>query len=121
MGQGLCNADGVLSRPASGIAYDGHQNQVLHDGDTYRYDQADRHLSTLVAGVRQVTLARDALDRVVARTDTDLVTGAVSTVRYGFSGGGDVVSGVYDTSNNLLETTVALAGGVLYTKRALRV
>ena len=103
---------------ASGIAYDSHQNQVLHDGDTYRYDQADRHLTTLVAGVRQVTLARDALDRIVARTDTDLATNTTSTTRYGFAGAGDLVSAVYDTANNLIETTVALPGGVLYTKRA---
>ena len=103
---------------ASGIAYDGHQNQVLHDGDTYRYDQTDRHLATLVAGVRQVTLARDALDRIVARTDTDLATNTASTTRYGFAGGVDAVSAVYDTANNLIETTVALPAGVLYTKRA---
>lgn len=103
---------------ASGIAYDSHQNQTLHDGDTYRYDQADRHLATLVAGVRQVTLTRDALDRVVARTDTDLATNTTSTVRYGFAGAGDLVSSVWDTANNLVETTVALPAGVLYTKRA---
>ena len=103
---------------ASGIAYDGHQNKVLHDGDTYRYDQADRHLSTVVAGVRQVTLVRDALDRIVARTDTDLATNTTSTTRYGFAGGGDAVSAVYDTANNLIETTISLPGGVLYTKRA---
>ncbi len=102
---------------ASGIAYDGHQNQVLHDGDTYRYDQADRHLSTVVAGVRQVTLARDALDRIVARTDTDLATNTTSTVRYGFAGAGDLVSSVWDTANNLVETTISLPGGVIYTKR----
>ena len=85
---------------------------------SYCYDVADRHLSTLVAGVRQVTLARDALDRIVARTDTDLATNTTSTTRYGFAGAGDLVSAVYDTANNLIETTVALPGGVLYTKRA---
>ena len=84
---------------------------------SYCYDVADRHLSTLVAGVRQVTLARDALDRIVARTDTDLATNTTSTTRYGFAGAGDAVSALYDTANNLIETTVALPAGVLYTKR----
>lgn len=53
---------------------------------------------------------RDASDRVVARTQT--VAGVSTTVRYGFTGGGDSPGLVLDAASSLVERMFALPGGV---------
>lgn len=75
------------------------------NGDTYTYDAAGRHTST-IHGATTVTYTRDATNDIVARVDS-----AGTTTRYS----GDAV---LDTSNAVTERTLTLPGGVLVTKRA---
>ena len=94
--------------PAAGLVtptYDYRGNMTGLNGDTYTYDSAGRHLTT-VHGTTAVTYMRDATNTVVARTDS--ATGV--TTRYS----GDAV---LDTSNTVIERTITLPGGVLVTKR----
>ena len=94
--------------PAAGLVtptYDYRGNMTGLNGDTYTYDSAGRHLST-VHGTTTVTYMRDATNAVVARTDS--ATGV--TTRYS----GDAV---LDTSSTVIERTMTLPGGVLVTKR----
>lgn len=94
--------------PATGIvtpAYDYRGNMTALNGDTYTYDAAGRHTST-IHGATTVTYTRDATNDIVARVDS-----AGTTTRYS----GDAV---LDTSNAVTERTLTLPGGVLVTKRA---
>ena len=84
--------------------YDYRGNTTGLNGDTYTYDAASRHLST-VHGTTTVTYTRDATNTIVARTDT-----AGTSTRYS----GDAV---LDTTNTVIERTITLPGGVLVTKR----
>ena len=95
--------------PAAGLVtptYDYRGNMTGLNGDTYTYDSAGRHLTT-VHGTTTVTYMRDATNTVVTRTDS--ATGV--TTRYS----GDAV---LNTSNTVIERTMTLPGGVLVTKRA---
>jgi RHS repeat-associated protein len=82
---------------------------------TMTYDGADRHMST-IAGDTTVRYVRDATDRIVGRTVTK--AGTATTIRYGYSGTGDISDFVMDTAGALTERAVSLPGGVLLTKRA---
>ncbi len=95
--------------PAAGLVtptYDYRGNMTGLNGDTYTYDSAGRHLTT-VHGTTTVTYMRDATNTVVARTDS----GTGVTTRYS----GDAV---LDTASMVIERTITLPGGVLVTKRA---
>ena len=85
--------------------YDYRGNMTGLNGDTYTYDSAGRHLTT-VHGTTAVTYMRDATNTVVARTDS--ATGV--TTRYS----GDAL---LNTSSTVIERTITLPGGVLVTKR----
>lgn len=98
-------ADGLT---AAELAYDAGGNTTVLGDEAITYDSADRHLST-VTPTGSVTYLRDAFDRIVSRTQT--VAGVSSTVRYGFSGGSDTPDYVLDSSNSVVETTLALPGG----------
>jgi RHS repeat-associated protein len=65
----VTNTTGVYAPYASGIGYDTHGNTLTLAGDSLGYDLADRHQSTGHGDV-SVVYARDALDRIVARTAT---------------------------------------------------
>ena len=71
-------------------------------GDSFVYDQADRHVSTSGGGVT-VSYTRNAGGGIVARSEGG------TTVRY--SG-----SAVLSTANVVLERSVSLPGGVMVTK-----
>jgi hypothetical protein len=84
-------------------------------GETRAYDMTDRHVQTSKGSgvtLNQVVYTRDVFDRVVRRVETvnDVVT---STVKYGFTGGGDSQSFVLsDSGNTITERSMALPGGV---------
>ena len=102
------------SNPYQGqpISYDTHGNTVALAGETIGYDQTDRHLTT-TKGATSITYTRDATDRIIQRTGPD------GTLRHTYSGTGDTGDGILDISNNLVEATIVLPGGVLYTKRPI--
>lgn len=85
--------------------YDYRGRVTQMGGDTFVYDQADRHISTTGAGAATVTYTRDVTGAIVARTENG------TTVRY--SG-----NAVLSTSNTVLERSVSLPGGVMVTKLA---
>jgi large repetitive protein len=115
------NADRLTSTTQTGytaaITYDAHGNTTSLAGETYGYDYADRHTTTTKAAVRKVDYVRDASNRIVSRTDTNLATTVAVTQRYGFTGSGDSSSLTLTTANAVTEAVFSLPGGVLYTKR----
>lgn len=100
-------ADGLA---AAEVAYDAGGNTITLADQTLVYDSADRHVSTVTPS-GSVAYLRDASDRVVARTQT--VNGVSTTVRYGFTGGGDSPGLVLDAASSLVERMFALPGGVV--------
>jgi RHS repeat-associated protein len=113
---GYCydNADRITSSTDTAVgtvAYDDHGNSTSIFGETHGYDAADRHLST-VKGSTTVTYARDATDRIVERK----LNGTV-VARYSSSAGGDTPDLTLDGANNVIEQTVVLPGGAMYTNR----
>lgn len=85
--------------------YDYRGRVTQQGGDSFVYDQADRHISTSGAGAATVTYTRDASGAIVARSEN------ATTVRYS---GNTVLS----TANTALERSVPLPGGVIVTKLA---
>lgn len=110
------HADRLTSTTTAGyggaIGYDGHGNTTAIAGETRVYDWADRHVSTVKAGVATVTYTRDGTNRIVARVEA-----GVGTQRYSHGGGSDSPSLVLDSSNNLADATYGLPGGVAYAVR----
>ncbi|MBV6508723.1 MAG: hypothetical protein JJLCMIEE_01789 [Acidimicrobiales bacterium] len=78
---------------------------------TMTYDITNRHTST-TAGTTTVTYVRDATGRIVERQ----VDGVIEA-RYSYAGGGDSASITLDDQNTVIETTHALPGGALLTRR----
>ena len=111
-------ADRLLSTTdpaAATIAYDGRGNTKVLGAQTMAWDGADRHMATSVdnAGtVSTVTYRRDAMDRIVERTE------ASATVRYGHTGGGDSGAFTMTTANAVIDRHLGLLGGVLLTRTA---
>ena len=101
---------------AGTIGYDSHGNATTIAGETHGYDATDRHLGT-VKGSTTVTYRRDPLDRIVVRTEA-VSGGATTTTRYGYVAGGDSGQMTLSSSNTLIERTMVLPGGVIYTSRA---
>ncbi|MEZ5253711.1 MAG: RICIN domain-containing protein [Microthrixaceae bacterium] len=98
------------------IGYDSHGNATTIAGETHGYDATDRHLGT-VKGSTTVTYRRDPLDRIIVRTEA-VSGGATTTTRYGYVAGGDSGQMTLSSSNTLIERTMVLPGGVIYTSRA---
>ena len=94
------------------ITYDPHGNTTTIGGQTLGYDNADRHLQT-VTGTTTVRYLRDALDRIVERRVNSTIV-----ARYTHSGGTDSASATLDATNTVIERTIGLPGGTLYTDRA---
>jgi RHS repeat-associated protein len=94
------------------ISYDQWGNTTVIGGDTHAYDGADRHMATYTPDpttpTSSVVYTRNALDNIVARTAT--WPGGTESHRY--SNGA-----VLDTSNNILERSISLPGGVSLTIR----
>lgn len=107
-------ADRLVSTTEAGftgaISYDAHGNTSVIAGETHKYDMADRHIST-TKGTTTVAYRWDAADRIIARTE------GTSSVRYGFIAGGDFGEVTLDASGKLVERTLVLPGGVVYTSR----
>jgi RHS repeat-associated protein len=74
---------------------------------TNRRERPGRHRE-----LRTQEIQRDATVRIVARTET-----SAATVRYSHGGGTDSPALVLDTSNNELDATYTLPGGVAYNVR----
>jgi RHS repeat-associated protein len=94
------------------ITYDNHGNTTALAGETITYDQTNRHTTSTAFG-RTVTYSRDATDRIIGRTAT-----FGTNTRYTYSGNGDTGDGTLSTTGALIETTLALPGGVTYTKQS---
>ena len=101
-----------VSRTVGGasINYDAGGNTTALAGQTFGYDQADRHVSSVDGSGAKVTYGRDASDRIVQRTQ--VVGGETSVVRYGFSGSGDTPDLVMDGAGAVVARVLALPGGV---------
>ena len=101
-----------VSRTVEGasISYDAGGNTTALAGQTFGYDQADRHVSSVDGSGVEVTYARDASDRIVQRTQ--VVGGETSVVRYGFSAGGDTPDLVMDGAGAVVARVLSLPGGV---------
>ncbi|MEI2816394.1 MAG: RHS repeat-associated core domain-containing protein [Microthrixaceae bacterium] len=93
------------------VAYDSHGNVSGIAGETHTYDMADRHVGT-VKGATSVSYGRDATDRVVERK-----VGSSTVARYSYSAGGDTADLTLNSSSAVVEATLSLPGGVLYTYR----
>ncbi|MEI2816392.1 MAG: RHS repeat-associated core domain-containing protein [Microthrixaceae bacterium] len=93
------------------VAYDSHGNVSGIAGETHTYDMADRHVGT-VKGATSVSYGRDATDRVVERK-----VGSSTVARYSYSAGGDTADLTLNSSSTVVEATLSLPGGVLYTYR----
>ncbi|MGH9152293.1 MAG: PA14 domain-containing protein [Acidimicrobiales bacterium] len=101
------------SDPSVGTpAYDSHGNTTTFGAQTLVYDGADRHVETEVGGNSLVRYERDATGRIVSRSE-----GGGPATHYGYAGPGDSPAFVMDVSNNVIERTIALVGGVMVTKR----
>ncbi len=92
---------------------------MLLQGETHTYDYANRRLQTSKAGGTSVSFVRDALDRVVARTET--TTAGSVTYRYGYPGAGDSSSMTLSTSNVVLDNVITLPTGAMYVSRGVNV
>ena len=87
-------------------------------GQDYVYDAADRHIAThtpnITSPTTSVTYQRDALDRIVQRTET--VNGVTTITRYGYTSTGDTADVVLTSTNAVVQKLIPVAGGVLVTK-----
>jgi RHS repeat-associated protein len=92
------------------VGYDVHGNTTSVGGDTYSWDDADRHTST-TAGATTVTYQRDATGRVVGRTVGGVTTG------YVYAAGGDSPAAVLDNTGAVTARTLGLPGGVTVTRQ----
>ncbi len=92
--------DGAVTTPV----YDYRGRVTQQGGDTFVYDQADRHVSTTGVGGATVSYTRDAGGSIVARNENG------TTTRY--SG-----NAVLTETNTVIERTVSLPGGALVTKQ----
>jgi RHS repeat-associated protein len=97
--------------PYTALSYDTHGNTTTLGAESHGYDGADRHVVT-TKGTTTVRYTRDALDRIVARSDATAIT------RYAYAGGDDSPEATLDTAGIVIERLVSLPGGVLVTKRA---
>lgn len=96
----------------STIAYDSRYNTTTLGGETLVYDGAGHHVAT-TKGTTTVRYVRDGLGRIVERK----VNGA-TVARYSFGGSGDSPTAVLDTTNTVIEATIALLGGAMLTTRS---
>jgi RHS repeat-associated protein len=100
------------------IVHDTRGNLVQIGGDTHKYDSANRHVGIAQSGVRDVAFLRDALDRIVQRTDTDLASTTATSLRYSYGDAADSADLTTDAQGAVVEATIALPGGALLTRRA---
>jgi RHS repeat-associated protein len=110
-------ADRVISSTDSQLAgtwgYDTRGNTVALAGETRSYDAANRHRRS-AKGAVWVEYTRDVTDRIVQRTTSDP---ADPVLRYSYSASGDTADLTLDGSNQVIEASIALPGGVLYTHK----
>jgi RHS repeat-associated protein len=109
------NADRVISTTDPALAgswgYDSRGNTTALVGETRLYDASDRHRRTEKGSV-WVAYTRDLTDRIVQRETSDP---ADPVVRYSYSASGDTADLTLNGSNQVIEATIGLPGGVLYT------
>lgn len=106
-------ADRLIATVAGGVrtsayTYDVRGNQLVDGSDTYGWDSSDR-FAGVVTPAGTITYTRDALDRLIKRTDKGVVT------QYSYRGLGDVPAAVYDGAGRLVQQFVYLPGGVSVT------
>ena len=113
------------------LGYDSHGNTTRLADQQMTYDAADRHISTrtnstvLVGGALpatvpvEITYVRDAVDRIVARTETTNpgASPTTSTLRYSYSAAGDSADLTLNATGQLVERISSLPGGITVTDR----
>jgi RHS repeat-associated protein len=100
----------LLAPYSSGVVqYDSRGNTYGIAGEVLEYDGADRHMRTTRL-TNSVNYLRDVTDRIVGRTGND------GTQRYSYGTGADRSSAVLDASNNVVQATISLPGGVMLTR-----
>ncbi len=98
---------------AGSWGYDSRGNTTALVGEARSYDASDRHRRTEKGSV-WVQYVRDVTDRIVQRQTSDP---SDPVVRYSYSASGDTADLTSNGSNQVVEATIGLPGGVLYTFR----
>jgi RHS repeat-associated protein len=99
------------ANPFSGLSYDPHGNLVTMGSEVHGYDSADRHLVTKTSTTR-IDYTRDVTDRIIARS----VNGTIVT-QYAYGNTADAPTLTLNATGGVVERTVSLPGGVLWTRR----
>lgn len=101
-------ADGIA---ANELAYDSRGNTVQLADMTFSYNANNAHVGTAYADGTTVAVIRDATGRVVSRTTDPAGSAPQSTVRYIYTGSGDVPWAVLPVGGTPIRK-VSLPGGV---------
>jgi RHS repeat-associated protein len=99
------------ANPFSGLSYDPHGNLVTMGSEVHGYDSADRHLVTKTSTTR-VDYTRDVTDRIIARS-----VNGTTVARYAYGNTADAPTLTLNAAGGVVERTVSLPGGVLWTRR----
>jgi RHS repeat-associated protein len=106
--------------PIGGITYDASGNLTgwttgSTTTTTLKWDSADRNTTIQTTGPdpASITYTRDATDRIIRR---DATGDTITSVLYGYTGSGDNADLTLGADKRLLSRTIALPGGVIYTK-----
>jgi RHS repeat-associated protein len=106
-----------MTGPGATLAYDAHGNTTTLANESLVYDGQNRNLSTTLADGTVVTYIYDVTGRLVSRNSAVPAGSGRSpdAQRYAYSGPGDSPYGELDpgASNNRLQRTLALPGGVM--------
>lgn len=103
-------ADGLAP---TDIVYDAQGNTTKLADMTFSYDSANQHIGTTYADGTTVTLARDALGRVVSRTVDPAGTPAAVTTKYGHADSSDIAWA--QQTGSTVQRWITLPGGVTAT------
>jgi RHS repeat-associated protein len=110
-------ADQLVASITGGVtdtsyAYNELGDQTNDNGTIYTWDASDRPVTATTPAGTVVTGTYDPVDRLIQSAST--ATGT-ATVRYSYSGYGDSLAAILDTSNRVLQQVVGLPGGVSVT------
>ncbi len=116
-------ADRILAttgaNAVTGVKYNSHGSTVEYTAGasvtTLTWDGADRNTSARITGPDPavVSYTRDATDRIVHRSATQ--GDQTVDVLYGYTGTGDTADLTYGPDKRVLNRSISLPGGVLYT------
>jgi hypothetical protein len=101
--------------------YDSHGNTLTLGGETYGWDSSDRHVTTQVPSTGTITYTRDALDRIVARTTSNVPNSITYVGQTNNNSGGSSTSSITLTkptgvqNNDVLIATIATGSAATVT------